>query len=187
MPIDFDLEKIRQKHNCSNYFETGLWDPRSNVSSRMALSCGFDHVYCIEIRQDWVLLGLQEFEKDVKAGRYHLILDDSTNMKNHINNLAEKTIFFLDAHVDNVNIHNYKKRCPLMEELDAIKSLVRNDNIILIDDLRLLNKSYPWGETSYGNINFVEEIKKKILSINKNYKFSTLDGHVKDDVLYAYL
>ena len=31
MPIRFDLENIRQTHNCINYFETGLWDPRTNV------------------------------------------------------------------------------------------------------------------------------------------------------------
>lgn len=28
MPIRFDIEKLRVEHNCVNYFETGLWDPR---------------------------------------------------------------------------------------------------------------------------------------------------------------
>ena len=36
MPIKFDIEKIRKKYNCLNYFETGLWDPRDNVSSKKA-------------------------------------------------------------------------------------------------------------------------------------------------------
>tara|TARA_B110000046_G_scaffold165860_1_gene182418 strand:- start:36 stop:368 length:333 start_codon:yes stop_codon:yes gene_type:complete len=101
--------------------------------------------------------------------------------------LNEKTMFFLDAHVDNSNIHNYKKRCPLFEELSAISNLERKDHIILIDDLRIINVNFPWGETSYGNINFLEEIKTKILSINKDYKFSTLNGHIENDVLIAYL
>ena len=43
------------------------------------------------------------------------------------------------------------------------------------------------GEKEYGNIDFLHEIKKKILSINKNYKFSTLNGHIENDVLLAYL
>ncbi len=42
-------------------------------------------------------------------------------------------------------------------------------------------------EESYGNIDFLDQIKKTILSINKDYKFDTLDGWVKDDVLLAYV
>lgn len=187
MPIKFDLEKLRQEHNCINYFETGLWDPRNDISTKLALSCGFNKVYCIEIREDWVKLGHEIFKNDIERGRYHLILDDSTNMKKHISGLTEKTIFFLDAHVDDHNIHNFKKRCPLFDELEAIKSMDRKDNLILIDDLRIINRRYPWGEKSYGNINFLDEIKKQILTINENYKFKTLDGFIENDVLLSYL
>lgn len=189
MPISFDLESLRKEHDCVNYFETGLWDPRSNVSSRQALSAGFNKVYCIEIRKDWVDMGNEVFSEHVATGRYNLYLDDSTNMSRYLSTdeFRNKTIFFLDAHVDNSNIHNYKKRCPLFEELNAIKSLERKDNIILVDDLRIIKGAFPWGETSYGNIDFLQQIKDTILTINKDYKFSTLDGHVADDVLLAYI
>ena len=189
MPISFDLEDLRVKHNCVNYFETGLWDPRSNVSSKIALSCSFDKVYCIEIRKDWVEIGNDIFKEDIMRGKYNLYLDDSTNMKKYLmtDDFKNKTMFFLDAHVDNINIHNYKKRCPLFDELEAIKSIERKDNVILIDDLRIIKNSFPWGETSYGNIDFLQQIKNTILTINKDYKFDTLDGHIKDDVLLAYI
>jgi hypothetical protein len=189
MPISFDIEELRKAHNCSNYFETGLWDPRDDVSSRRALSSGFDKVYCIEIRQDWVELGNDVFKEHIMTGKYNLYLDDSSNMKKYLSSdsFKNKTMFFLDAHVDNGNIHNYKKKCPLFDELDAIKSIERKDNVILIDDLRIIKDSFPWGETSYGNIDFVQQIKETILSINKNYKFSTLNGHINDDVLLAYV
>ena len=189
MPINFDLEKLRKEHKCENYFETGLWDPRDDISSKKALSSGFNKVYCIEIRQDWVDLGRQIFKDYIDVGIYSLILDDSTNMKKYIecNEFNNKTVFFLDAHVDNVNIFNYKKRCPLFDELDAIGSISRKDNVILIDDLRILNTQFPWGEISYGNINYIEQIKSKILTINANYKFSTLNGHIENDVLLAYV
>ena len=189
MPINFDIEELRQKHNCINYFETGLWDPRTNVSSKQALKCNFDKVFCIEIREDWVNMGKEVFNKDIQKGRYNLYLNDSTNMGKYLtgHDFNNKTMFFLDAHVDNSNIHNYKKRCPLFEELSAIKNLERKDNIILIDDLRIIKRPFPWNETSYGNTNFLEEIKKLILSINKDYKFSTLNGHINDDVLLAYI
>jgi hypothetical protein len=187
MPIKFDLEQLRKDHNCVNYFETGLWDPRKDISSKLALSCNFNKVYCIEIREDWVNMGKEIFKDEINKGRYHLFLDDSINMKKYISEIEEKTIFFLDAHVDDHNIHNFIKRCPLLDELEAIKSINRKDNIILIDDLRIINRRFPWGEKSYGNINFLEEIKKQILKINENYKFTTLDGFINDDILLAYV
>ena len=189
MTINFDLEEIRKRFGCTVYFETGLWDPTSEVSSKKALRSGFDKVYCIELREKWVDLGKKVFEKEIESGRYKLILDDSSNMKNHLDEVINnnKTMFFLDAHVDNNNIHNYKKLCPLIDELDAIKSLSRKDNVILIDDLRIIKTPFPWGENSYGNINFLQEIVNKILEINSDYKFATLNGHVEDDVLIAFL
>lgn len=189
MPILFDLEDLRVKNNCVNYFETGLWDPQKDVSSKKALSCNFDKVYCIEIRKDWFEIGNDIFKEHIMTGKYNLYLDDSVNMKKYLmtDDFKNKTIFFLDAHIDNDNIHNYKKRCPLFDELEAIKSIERKDNVILIDDLRIIKTSFPWGETSYENINFLEEIKKTILTINKDYKFDTLNGHIQDDVLLAYV
>jgi archaellum biogenesis ATPase FlaH len=110
-------------------------------------------------------------------------------MKLYLTNDAfkNKTMFFLDAHVDNSNIHHYKKRCPLFEELEAIKKIERKDNVILIDDLRIIRNAFPWGETSYGHIDFLKQIIELILTINPDYKFATLDGHIADDVLIAYV
>ena len=187
MPIRFDLDEIRNKYDCINYFETGLYDPTTNVSLKQALKCNFDKLYSIEIRQDFVEKAKEIFNEDIKNGRLNLYLDDSTNMDKYLIELDKKTLFFLDAHVDNSNIHNYKKKCPLIEELSAIANLKRKDHIILVDDLRILKNKFPWGETSYGSINFLEEIKTKILSINKDYKFLTLNGHIENDVLIAYL
>lgn len=189
MPIDFNLNELKEAHHCVNYFETGLWDPRSNVSSKQALSCGFDKVHCIEIRSDWVEIGKEVFKEQIQAGVYNLYLDDSTNMKKYLttDTFKNKTMFFLDAHVDNSNIHNYKKRCPLFDELEAIKSIERKDNVILIDDLRIIKQAFPWGETSYGHIDFLQQIINMILSINKEYKFATLNGHIENDVLLAYV
>jgi hypothetical protein len=189
MPISFDLEGLRKEYGCVHYFETGLWDPRDDVSSKKALTCGFETVHCIEIRKDWVDLGREMMKEHIDAGKYHLYLDDSANMKSYLtaNWFKEKTMFFLDAHVDNDDIHNYKSKCPLFYELEAIDSLERRDQVILIDDVRIIKEAFPWGERSYGNIDFLQQIKRSILSINPHYKFSMLDGHIADDVLLAYV
>lgn len=189
MPISFDLQAIKEKHNCVNYFETGLWDPRSNVSSKQALAAGFERVFCIELRDQWVKLGYEIFKEEILSHKYFLFHDDSVNMKRHLHYpyFENKTMFFLDAHVDNNNIHNFTKICPVFDELEAIKSLDRKDNVIMVDDLRLLKQPFPWGEQSYGNINFLDTIKNKILEINPDYKFTTLEGHIADDVLCAYV
>lgn len=79
------------------------------------------------------------------------------------------------------------KKCPLFDELEAIKNLEKKDNIILIDDLRIIKNSFPWGETSYGNIDFLQQIKNTILTINNDYKFNTLNCHIENDVLIAYI
>lgn len=189
MPFQFDLEALRIEHDCNLYFETGLWDPRTDVSSKHALRSGFEHVFCIEIRPDWVELGKQEFKDDISKGRYHLLLDDSTKMKKYLNSplFEKRTLFFLDAHVDNTQIPDHAQKCPLMDELDAIKSLSRKDHVILVNDLRILRNPYPWGEARYGAIDFVESIKQRILQINPCYQFKTLHGLVPDDILCAYI
>ena len=189
MPISFDLEAIRAKHGCVDYFETGLWDPRTDVSSKIALNSNFKKVYCVELREDWVQIGNDIFKKEIESGRYTLINDDSANISKYLNDSSfpDKTMFFLDSHVDNTNIKNFKLKCPLFEELGAINGLARKDNVILIDDLRIIKEDYPWGETAYGKINFLQKIKERILEINPRYTFDTLDGHVKDDVLLCYV
>ena len=190
MGFKFNLEELRQKHNCINYLETGLWKPWSiKITLRDALKCNFKNITNVEIREDFVSKGKEIFEKEISTGRLRLINDDSTNLYKYLNHdyYSDKTLFFFDAHVDNKIIKNYKKKCPLFYELEALKTLQRKDNIILIDDLRIIKRPFPWGETSYGNINFFESIKSKILEINKDYKFATLDGTIKDDVLLCYI
>lgn len=190
MPIKFDMEQVRKKHGCDIYLETGLWDPRTDISCKYALKCNFDKVYSIEIRNDWVDIGKNIFHDYIRNGSLHLINDDSTNLAKYIVNNPDfnrKTMFFLDAHVDNTNIHNFRKNCPLVEELDAIRQLSRKDHLIMIDDVRILAQPFPWGETSHGDANFLHIIVDLIHKINQNYQFTFFDGVVKNDVLVAYI
>ena len=125
MPISFDLEGLRKEYGCVHYFETGLWDPRDDVSSKKALTCGFETVHCIEIRKDWVELGREMMKEHIDAGKYHLYLDDSANMKSYLtaNQFKEKTMFFL------VLVADWPLEClphlgrRLQEHLHRVRSL----------------------------------------------------------------
>jgi hypothetical protein len=190
MPIAFNIEELRQRFGCTTYLETGLYDPRMDVSCRKALQCGFKKLYTVELRQDWVDLGKAEFAADVESGRLTVIHDDSANLAAHIHGNAdfeERTFFFLDAHVDNHLIKNYVKRCPIVEELTAIKELLRKDHVICVDDMRIMRTPFPWQEASAGNVNYEDKIRELIREINPAYQFMYLDGHVPGDVMCAYV
>lgn len=189
MPFSFDLESLRKEHQCKHYFETGLWDPQYDVSSKQALRSNFEYVFCMEIHPEWIQRGKEVFSEEISNGRYHLIESDSAYMKHHIQHpcFRDRCMFFLDAHVDNDRISSHTTRCPLLDELDAIQHLERNDHVILIDDLRILSHPHPWGETRYGAISFLDKIKERLLIINPNYQFKTLHGIVADDILCAYV
>jgi len=189
MPINFDLKSLKDEHNCEIYLETGLYDPTVDISCKKALQSNFDKVYSIEIRKEFVEVGNQVFSEYIKENRLVLINDDSANLYNHLHNddFNKKTLFFLDAHVDNPIIHSFKYRCPLFEELKAISDLKRKDHVICVDDIRYLKEPFPWSESSFGAIIFIDYIIQLILSINKDYKFKYLNGQIENDVLVAYV
>ena len=138
----------------------------------------------------WVKLGKEIFHKEIENNKFQIIHDDSVNMEKYIinnNDLNLRTLFFLDAHVDNFEIQNYKKKCPLFEELNAISKLDKKDHIICIDDVRIL-KGDCWKDNELLNKkDVIEDIKIKILEINKNYKFKFLNSTHKNDILMAYI
>jgi len=191
MPISFDLEELRDQNGCSIYLETGLDDPTRDISCKKALSSSFRKVYTVEIRDDLVNTARSLFRNDIDNGRLNIIHGDSANLESYIvgnPDFSDKVVFYLDAHIDNSNItQNYIARCPLMFELDAISKLPRNDNVIAIDDVRILRESHPWGETRYGHASYIDMIQQRIKRINPDYQFKYMDGYVPGDVLVAYI
>jgi hypothetical protein len=194
MPILFDIEPLREYHGCKTYLETGLWDSNNEtISLRKALNSKFDKMISIELLDEWVDLGRKNFESQIKSGKVEIIKGDSAYLANFIegkDEFNEKTLFFLDAHVDN-HVQNYKVKCPLFYEIEAIKNLPRKDHVILIDDMVGLFRTgaKPWGDDSYGDINWYEEIRKRILEINPNYVFEMLgdDYPLGDALMICYV
>jgi len=191
MPIHFNLEELRDENDCKVYLESGMWDPTEYISLHKALSCKFQKVYTMEIRDDFVASAQEVFKSEISSGKLTVLHGDSSNLANFIAgnpDFNEKSLFFLDAHVDNPKITQpYKAKCPVFFELDAISNLSRKDNVICIDDVRILQTPFPWGETFFPGQSYMTLIMERIVKINEKYKFKLLDGHTKNDVLVAYV
>ena len=83
--------------------------------------------------------------------------------------------FWLDGHYSGEETAD---SCPLMKELEHIKSHPINTHTILIDDLRC------WTKDQYGFD--LDDVKNKLKEINPNYIFSyESKDKFKDDILVA--
>jgi len=187
MTLGFDLAQICDNQDCDIYFETGLgYCDVEDVSLKQALKCNFSKCISLEIDEKFITAGKEVFKDEIEQGRCELILGDSAKLSDYLDRISGRCLFFLDAHIQGGmgDACDYVRRCPLLEELEAIKSLERKDHVICIDDLRIVT-GCKWGDHS--NVDLLGEIKKKIKEINPEYKFERLDGHVTDDVLFVHI
>ena len=187
MTLGFDLASICDNHQCETYFETGLgYCDVEDVSLKQALRCNFSKCISLEIDPKFIEAGKTVFQKEITEGKCELILGDSAKLSEYLDKVTGKCLFFLDAHIQHGmgNKCDYVRLCPLLEELEAIKSLERKDHVICIDDVRIIT-GCKWGD--HYNVDLLDEIKKKIKDINPNYKIERLNGHVTDDVLFVHI
>jgi hypothetical protein len=186
MPIKFNLEKYLN----SVYIETGYF---RGESLKFAISTGFKKLHSIEINKVFYEQGLYEFENHENI---FLHLGSSLDvLPSLLDNLNERATFYLDAHDLNyagMNPSSYEKKhgCPIIDELEIIKSHKIKNHTLIIDDLRVFdgldnkNKPYSWAEGT--NIS-IQKIKEKVLEINSDYKFIEEDGVIENDVLVCYI
>ena len=184
MPICFDLDKVRNDYKCNIYFETGLWDvSKEETSLCQAMKLPFEKCCSVEIDDNFIQIASSIFNEKIQMDKLNLYKGDSKNLKQYLEDLSptddSRILFFLDSHGE---------RCPLIEELDAIKELNRKDHIIMIDDIRII-RSCVWGDSRYNDkdFNFENVLKEKISSINPLYKFSYLNGVTENDVLISFI
>lgn len=147
---------------------------------RLALEVGFEKIFSIELDETLQKENICNYQSFINEGKVNLIIGDSLwELIDIIPKLDKSTTFWLDAHVDFGPMGT--KRCPLYEELSAIKMSNIKTHTILIDDMRMLG--HWWGE----GID-IDGLKNKILEINPNYKFTFEDnGCAPNDILVAYL
>jgi hypothetical protein len=170
--------EVLNKYLNPYFFETGT---ASGACVVLALSCGFNKIFSIEIDRNRQEQNMRFFSKEIADNKVKLYTGDSLLLLPEIIHEMDKpTTFWLDAHVDE-GVNGIKK-CPLYEELEAISKSPIKNHTIMIDDLNYFGTHNHWGEGIS-----LDTIKGKLLQINPNYKFALENGHVPNDILVAYL
>lgn len=170
-------KEVLNKYKNKNFVETGtLWGEAVEV----ALECGFEKIYSIEIDPEKVKFNREKFSKEIEDGKVLIIEGDTFEVFSDVlKKVTGKTTFWLDAHWDGDVEGQYK--CPLPFELECISKMKSKTHTLLIDDCRLFgDKGSTWGWEITK-----EEIIEKVFSINEKYEISYENGHVSNDILVA--
>jgi len=165
MPITKELIKEYKKDK-TVYFETGTYD---GDGVQLALDTGFDTVYSVEVHQGKYKGCESRFSGNEKV----ILLHNSSeryleqvvgDIKHPLN--TERCFIYLDAHP-----MGGTAAPPLINELNIIASLKRNDHTIVVDDFRLIRDAIVWG-TCFKGKDMKEEFNRLFLAINKDYEIT---------------
>lgn len=137
------LKQLQTLFQIHTFIETGTY---LGQTTRAAAEV-FPQVHSIELSQELYSLACIELNR---YQNIHLHQGNSGELlKQLLASVPEKTLFYLDGHYSGGITAQGALNTPILEELDAIEKAKKKDSIILIDDIRLFQKSI-----------YVEKIKK---------------------------
>lgn len=170
---------VLSKYVNHSFFETGTY---LGDSVKLALECGFEKVISVELMEELQDRNKEIFKNEIEEEKVDLIVGDTLLILDSIvENLEDRTTFWLDAHQD-LGPAGVKK-CPLYEEIEAIgRSKIKN-HTIMIDDMRCLNGVFPWsvGITKEGIVERIKQINEKYRIVFEPSPFGP------QDIMVAYI
>ena len=174
----------RQLHRYPNKFfvESGTYIGDGVAE---ALQCGFQVIKSFEI---FPALAQQCQNRFLGVPNVEVILGSSSKLLfEHIKDMDGNITFWLDGHYSNTGTgYDPDNICPLLLELEQIKLHPIKTHTIMIDDRRLLIPSTNGGMDGMFDIS-EEQVVKKLLEINPNYKIRYEDGCEPNDIIIAYI
>lgn len=178
------LNKYKKSH--LTFIETGTY---LGGSVSMALECGFETIYSIDISESHKHRNEMLFDSDIKLGKIKLLYGDSIDvLPDVIKDIGnESSVFWLDAHFDVFSDKCGKYKTPILKELECISCSESKNHTILIDDIRMFRNNKEWATSVTLN-----NIINILLKINRNYNIVYEDGRDddsfrKNDILVAYV
>lgn len=164
-PMYYIYEYMGIKKGCKYFVETGT---HLGGSVEASLELGFDKIFSCEMMKDRFDHCMNKFSENENVYLWNGTSIDC--FPEIVSKLDFKSLFWLDAHGEGGGV-------PTFEELEIISSSSIKNHSILIDDIPIYFS------------NNSEELKKKILEINSNYKFIEFKTNhgTNFDVLGAYV
>lgn len=147
-----------------------------------AITAGHKKCYTIEIHEYLYQDACIRFAEQIASGTVVCFHGDSSHvLPDIISKLDEPATFWIDAHISgNYGDKLVEKNCPIYEELQAIDNSPIRSHTLIVDDVACFDNQ------AHDNIP-LQEVQKKILSINSNYQFEFLDSHLPRNIMVAYI
>jgi len=179
--MSIELLTTLKKYKRRILIETGTYEGRT---TKGAVDIGFQKVYTIELQDRLYEEVTKKLDSYIKNGSVEIYKGDSREVLPKIlQKIKEPSTILLDAHLDEGNyisgVSAEMEKCPLYDELEAIKNHPIKSHIILIDDVRIIGK-IGWGKEVLLDI-----LIKKIKEINENYNITYDTGAIESDILVA--
>jgi len=153
-----------------NFIETGTY----LGETIMHMEPYFSKLYTIEIKPEF----FNNMKAKYRGNKIQFCLGDSSDeLKNILQTLEGKSIFWLDGHWSAGNTGKGQKDCPLLEETLCINRYHKDEAIIMIDDVRLFGS----GPNKSGDVcNWEDITSEKILEIvsTRMKEYYYLPSHV---------
>ena len=145
-----------------------------------AIKAGFKKLYSIEIHEHLYTNAVKRFANEINTNIVKLYHGNSEILlSNILNEINERTTFWLDAHISSQYGEKLAKNCPALDEIDRISKHHIKNHTILIDDINC------FGNSAHDNIN-IQEVIDKLMQINPKYKIEFLDAHVPNNIMVCY-
>ena len=164
------------------FVETGTW--KGDTLNTVLSSGLFETLISLELSVPFFKESTERF-RDYKTVKLYNS-NSKTELYTIIKDITTPITFWLDSHWSGIpDVASDEVICPILEELEQIRTHSINTHTIMIDDVRLMNgnldryKGFPVTLT---------EIIKKLYEINSDYKIKYFDDYCSTrDILVAYL
>lgn len=172
--IHLTKENLEKYRNGDTFIETGTY--HGDTVEMVLGSKLFKKIHSIELDKQLYDNAVVKF-----SGKKSVVLhqgDSIDCLKDIVSKLKGPATFWLDAHASGPLPGGKSGGSPVLDELDIIAASGCKEHTIILDDCRLFGSA----EWSYVQ---KEDAVKKIKEINPNYNIHYLDGHERNDVLWA--